>query len=1030
MDDKYLGQLSLEIGKEWCLLAYELGFSDSQLDHLRAAFPNNTSQCIASMLMKWHEATLKHNLDPLPLLTRSLSGIDRYDLAQKINCDFDEPDNGNQEKCPYQKWTDFTTTLKQIRFGQRQDDMQMYTAQTQRFLEFQMKDRKYFINTRATQAALQLLSSKGTLTLMGNPGDGKSTIAVNLLNRLRKEGATVLVLSDPALIERLYDDDKQIIYFVDDAFGTPTMNMRLLETWTRLHDKVESLVKLDKCKLLMTTRKHVYMKCQSLLYKCPCYKENLIDLSGEEYRLNMIEKTRIVASYCENQGLFPTQLNFSKENAYVPGFPLLCKMFGSDKRMQKLDIFLDETLSVLHGQLKLLATTDVHAFCGLVLVMMFDGSLPRNVFNQFESRDERDRKKIQTIMRVYGIQESEDGKVETSLDEMIGVYVEEVEEEFRFIHDAIFDTVCLVFGSRYPNEVVRVASSSFIEKRIRTENIPEVCSNDLDIIVLRKPKYHVLAARWVDDVSRGTIRAMFVNPSIQDIGMQAAFVDRVMKLPPQAAFDLLTSVESKIFSTNEIPESILFMACQKGLTTIVKALLKKQKGLKDNIEDYASRLTIPDCCMMEAVSRVHVDIVEALIDHGAMVNFACGSMSFRCLHVACKKGSLDLVKLLIRHGADVNLQDYTEKQAVHYACEFGHLEILKVLHKNGASLMAKDNTDRQAIHYAGMAGSLECVQFLQQEGIRLNVADRLDKTVLHYASTFHCPSLITYLVSNGTDIHCPDCIGTSPLHLACKTNLAENVEILLRNGADPDKEDASMCLPLHAACKGGGPERAGSDSVRCVELLLRTISDVNAVDNHGRTALHYACTFARDRRIGCVTLLLSKGANPSITDDYGHQPVFYACESGNLKCLQELVKHGIDVNHRGLHGKQPIHYACGRGNTDVVKMLVTKGASITSVDSKGKQPIHYACQYGNDVCIKYLLSCDVDVKCVDEKGWSPLHYACKWCRPNAVRLLMRYGADPTDTDSDCRKPDDLVPNWSSRKSRIKRFLRGNSLNTL
>ncbi|OWF44299.1 uncharacterized protein LOC110458545 [Mizuhopecten yessoensis] len=1032
MDVKYLGQLSLDIGKEWCLLAYELGFSDSQLDHLRAAFPYNTPQCVASMLVKWHETALKHHINPLPLLIRSFTGVDRYDLVQKLNCEFDEPDDGSLFNNQNEKLSVFNAEVKKIRFGQAQGDMQMFLDQSERFLEFQVKDKKLFVNTRAARVALELLSTKGTLTLMGNPGDGKSTIAVNLLTRLRNEGATIIVLSDPALIERIYDDDKQIVYFVDDAFGTPTVNSRLLETWTRLHDKIESLVKLDKCKLLITTRKHVYMKCQSLLHKCPSYKENLIDLSGEEYRLNMIEKNRIVASYCQDHGLFPAQLSFTKGSAYVPGFPLLCKMFGNDKRMQELDVYFDQTLSVLYNQLQMLATTDGHSFCGLVLVMMFDGRLPRAVFDQFTPCCDQDRTKIQTIMRVYGIQACDDGKVETCLDEMIGVYVEEVEEDFRFIHDAIFDTVCLIFGTRYPNEIIRVASSNFIEKRIRTENIPGANNHFLDdVIVLKKSKYHVLAARWIADASRGIIRAMFVNPSIRDVDMQSALVDRIRKLAPKASMELLTNAEeANTSSKNQFKETVLFLACKKGFVSLVQVLLEKQKLLKaDNVVN-ASVLTIPDSCIMEAVDRIHLNVVNALLDHGARVNFACGSMSYRCLQVACKKGSLDMVKLLMRYGADVNLEDHNGKQAVHYASEFGRLEILKELHNNNASLSAKDRTDRQAIHYAGIAGSLECVQFLQQEGTHLNVPDRMDKNVLHYASTAHCPALIRYLVSNGADINSIDSMGASPLHLACKANFAENIEILLSNGSDPNQVDASMRLPLHSACKFGGPEQDGRDSFRCVQLLLNVVSDVNAVDSFGKTALHYACTWARDRRFDCVTLLLSKGADPSIMDDYERQPIFYACESGNLKCVQTLVNHGIDVNHRGPQGKQPIHYACGRGNIDVVKMLVEKGASTNSVDSKGKQPLHYASQHGNNDCLSYLLECGVDVNCVDKQGCRPLHYACKWCRPNAVRLLIKHGASPEEKDNDDRMPDDLVPKWSSRKSQMKRFLRGHSLDTI
>lgn len=1027
MDTKYLAHLSLSIGKEWSLLAYDLGFADAQVDHIRSSYPHNIQQCISSMLIKWHETTLKYNLDPLPLLTRSLTSVDRYDLVQKINCDFDEPDKGSQENGHGDNLCTFNAALKQVHFGQTQNDMQMYLDQTERFLEYRAKDRRQFVNTKATHAAFDILTSHGTLMLIGNPGDGKSTIAINLLIRLRNEGATVIVLSDPSLIERIYDDEKQIVYFVDDAFGTPTVNMRLVETWTRLHAKIESLVKLEKCKLLITTRKHVYMKCHSCLYSCPSYQENIIDLTGERYRLSIIDKNRIVAKYCEEHGLFPTQLNFSKSAPYVPGFPLLCKMFANDKRMQEVEEFFEQTLSVLHKQLRLLADREAHSFCGLVLIMMFDGSLPRAVFDPFELElcSEQERTKIQTIMRVYGVSESGRCGIEKNLDEMVGVYVEEIEEHFKFIHDAIFDTVCLVFGTKYPNEVIRVSSSVFIEKRIRTENIPDASRDTLDdVIVLKKSKYHILAQRWLTDAIRGNVRSMFINPSISDLDMQTALVDRVIKLNNQGVYDLLNCV-GKLSS-----QTVLFQACKRGIGSLVNVLLEKLQFLKDNKFPNAENLKIDDTCLIETVSQTHIDVVDVLLRHGAMVNAACAPMCFRSIHIACKKGSLDIVQLLIQYGADIGIQDFNGKRAIHYACEFGRLDILKELYVNGSSLSVTDVTGKQSIHYACMSGSLPCVQFLQEKGVNIGVSDNMDKTALHYAAGTHSPDLLRHIVASGTDVNVPDSMGGSPLHFACKVNVSENVEILLKHGADISVVDAALCSPLHLVCKGGGCNQSGQDSFKCVQLLLEEKPDVNDVDCRGKTALHYACAWARDRRLESVNLLLMRGADPNIVDDYGHQPVFYACESGNLKCLQALVKYGIDVNQSGHQGRHPIHYACGKGTVEVARMLVDKGAAVSCTDSKGKQPLHYASQYGNDGCLRFLLALDVDVNCADDTGFRPLHYACKWCRPNAVRILLKYGAEPEEVDSENRKPDDLVPKWSSRKSQIKRFLRGHSLNTM
>ena len=1036
MDAKGLKYLALDIGCEWSFIATELGFKISQLSHLRTAYPFDSVQCTLVMLSKWTEVLDSQNIKPEPILFKALQDTDRQDLVDKFKeiyvtngtdeCDGVIPENDGSIP-------DYILDrIQSIEFRHQSPELLAFMEQSNRYMEAKRREKALFVPCKASKKALAMMQSDGFVAIIGNVGDGKTSIAIHTLSQLEEEGSTIIVFSDPIHIEKVYDEEKQIVYFVDDAFGTPRINMRHVESWLQLHEKLQCLIELKKCKVLMTSRKHVYQQCTKWFSKCSLYKDNVIDMSLEANHLTIVEKNRIIAKHnskSSNNDLFPNYLQSIRSGGYVPGFPLLCTMYARGSGLtHDPEEFLLNPLRIVREQISLLAKTQIHSYCALVIIMMEDGELDCDIFDEFDPDfDEDKRKKISTILRACGLQDTDLSKIEYCVKEMVGVFVEERCGTYGFYHDSIFDAVCLEFGTKSPAAILNIASPHFIQLRIRTENIPgsvAVKESDYeDVLIMKKSKYHILAQRWIDDALKGFVGNVFRNPSVHDKDMLKAFIDRIFKLKTPNFIKFFGARDN--FSS----KTVLQKACKRGLSLLVSALTQKIMKVKEEDPEFSHE--IPPACLTDAVMQHHLEIVQSLLESEANVNSQRPIKLQTGLHLASENGDINIVKILLKHKADTELIDQFLKRPVHYACEFNKSNILKLLLEHGAAFEVSDRGGRRPVHFACMSGSLGCLQALVEKGATMKKFDSSGKSILHYASVCKNPSLLEFVLKrNQINVNLRDTYGRSPLHDACFESIPRNVSLLIDKGVNLTQKDSTGGYPLHSACKHG--IRVPQDADTCVKILLNCseVSDnINSLDIRGKTPLHYVCSLARDKRVDTVKTLIQYGVDISVQDHHGNMALFYACENGNVLSISEMVRQGVDVNTADKRGRQPMHFACGKGNVEIVKLLKEKGASLTCCDETGKQPVHYASQYGNAPCLQYLLeSQEVDPNAEDEKGQNPLHLACKWSKQAVVRLLVINGADPEQGDKDNRVPAQFVPKWSGRAGRIKRFLRGQSLN--
>lgn len=246
------------------------------------------------------------------------------------------------------------------------------------------------------------------------------------------------------------------------------------------------------------------------------------------------------------------------------------------------------------------------------------------------------------------------------------------------------------------------------------------------------------------------------------------------------------------------------------------------------------------------------------------------------------------------------------------------------------------------------------------------------------------------LLDSGADVHLADTDYRSPLRWALHKQDIDSVGILLEHGADPYYEACSTgpdgksyeasVTDLFIASQGDPAiaqivaeasrkfkicemlrtARAGDpNDIPGIAKLLDEGCPVNVLDEHGRTALMYACT---DRYNVLVKLLLDHGADPEMSACDGEtKPLYLACVGrlppADPEIVQMLIDHGANPRFVSKEGYTYMHAAATSGSEAVMKLIAMHhGASVTAETKDGQSPLGRAIEYGNKDAIPVVES--------------------------------------------------------------------------
>ncbi|KAL2018167.1 hypothetical protein VTK56DRAFT_1192 [Thermocarpiscus australiensis] len=310
-----------------------------------------------------------------------------------------------------------------------------------------------------------------------------------------------------------------------------------------------------------------------------------------------------------------------------------------------------------------------------------------------------------------------------------------------------------------------------------------------------------------------------------------------------------------------------------------------------------------------AASRGHDEIIEILIDHGALVNVpserfcACTPLygllnateqpetdrpppTWSPLHAAICHSHSQTAKLLLSHGAS-------------------HMMELSITTTDGCPRPTGHGAT--ALHHAAAMGLADLVQHLViDRRIQPDIDVRDDRTLTPFYHAYahrRWDSTVPLLRRLGADVDVEVRLyipyaAITPLGEACRLGDFAEADRLLDLGADVARgfvaatatatKTAAGCLtPLHMCC-------------------MRSAQPIDAARRRQNRAEEEEETGGSSSRTRTIEKLIARGAQLDARDCYGSTPLMTALQQCNVPALRALRKAGADVQDRSTAGRHAL----------------------------------------------------------------------------------------------------------------------------
>jgi uncharacterized protein len=398
----------------------------------------------------------------------------------------------------------------------------------------------------------------------------------------------------------------------------------------------------------------------------------------------------------------------------------------------------------------------------------------------------------------------------------------------------------------------------------------------------------------------------------------------------------------------------------------------------------------------DAAMRQANDTVRTLLKDGADVNAAQGD-GMTALHWAALHGDGDLAKMLLYAGANVRattrLGGYTP---LHLASEAGVVGPMQALLDAGAPIELLTATGVTPLMLAATSGNVDAVALLVDRGAKLEAKDSAHgETALMFAAALDRVDVVKLLVKRGADLHAKARVfDFAPLTPPGDEETMAQAEKERAKAGTGEPRDAAA--PAAKESGEQAPAKKGEKTAEQIAGVTRPFTYSELVGKEGGlTALHFA---ARQGNFETARVLVESGAdvNERSSAD-GTTPTLIAAVNGQFDIAKYFLDHGADPNVASSAGATPLfavintewapksfypqpraQYQQKLSYLELMRALLDKGAD---PNIRIKRPLWYT-QY------------NFDLLRVDETGATPFWRAAYASDIDAMRLLVKYGADP------------------------------------
>lgn len=455
-------------------------------------------------------------------------------------------------------------------------------------------------------------------------------------------------------------------------------------------------------------------------------------------------------------------------------------------------------------------------------------------------------------------------------------------------------------------------------------------------------------------------------------------------------------------------ESPVADAMMRGDSAAVRVLLKQ--GIDANAAQ-------PDgmTALHWASVRGDARLASMLVFAGARLEASTRNGNYTPLHLAAKAGRAAVVKALLQAGANANAATTSGGATpLHFAAEQGNVESVAALIEKDAKVDAKESAFGQTpLMWAAAANRVAAVELLIAKGASLKVASKVE------------------------DIAARERAERVALGLRTRRVAA------LKSAEQTPRGPGSPGNPAAPAGPGAGPGAARQmrgdssapypkprpDSAAAKIVAATPAQSVPAASPGGRGAGPGGAAPADSTGGGRINGSGSYG--DLVGNKGGLTPLLFAVRQGSTESVQALLKAGADVNQvsEGDHSS-PLLMATINGRFDLATLLLEKGANPKIASDAGATPLYTVINVqwaakslypqptaqlqqkttylalmesllkagadANARLSKHLwyMSFNFDLLGVNTTGATPFWRAAYGTDVDAMKLMMKYGADP------------------------------------
>ena len=876
------------------------------------------------------------------------------------------------------------------------------------------KKEKLFVKTNAFKEAVDILDDRNWVVIIGNPGDGKSTIAHKLLLDHKKKSFTPIVVTSPHDWKKLVVGkgehvEKQIV-LIDDMFGISNINDTQVNEWLQILKLMIDVVTERNCslKVVCTSRKSVYNQVVNKLEKYKVFgKLWIVDLSVSQHSLSFDEKLKILETYFKHYGIFE---NCAELYAHIIasidfnyGFPHCVEIFCTNSliRNQGIDFFR-YPIKFVQNEIEDYHKSEPKKLCALLLVLLADKN--EVCLEKLDSESDV----LSTCLKLSGL--SSNNTIYTLYDAFISlkdVYLIHDGDVYTFKHDSFREIIAIHFAKYFPSHAIKMLDLDLLINRTKLTKSGET---HIQLVVdLPISSSEHLVKRLTNEMMMGHGSSVFMHDCWQDPTFQDNWFQYVATKRTSKGTLLSQCLEQKIVFNIGPLAYLALIKLERLLLTILSNT--KLYATADRLLPEAQASDALVCSTFRCLSS---NILGLLLDLGADVNGKlrniptelylslfpdewppCGVTS---LVIATYSGSFDNVRVLLQHGASIYETGYRHMNIFTLAVEKNACKVLQTLlshlAQRGNYLIEKEN-DYTRLNVLQHFIEIEYESFFIAPLKRIGTNDDIGKVISSYAGgklDACLPSEFKFNIGLNR-------FGLPNGHFRAFLR-ANDANVQQRRIHLNERCQSSLHVILsecHQLLKPGS----------CTVLLSQVKSmDCNELDKDGNIPLFLALKSSRDIDYQFIDALLQSSDVKCRNREGRNCFHFLAASQRHEKCdgyMMKLKQEGADINERDLEGRPPVVFCA---TVETLEMFHKYDARLDLKDNNGADIIMLMIKENTqDIIAKisFLLENDVDTNGSDSENKSVLHYLVYSTynfetQKAVVELLTKYGCRACEDD--------------------------------